>query len=1103
MPGCHKTGEHSALLTMFATNPCAVVHLGYLSGHLQRWRSGGTALGEVVYSLSLAPGESRNIAVIDLRRRQQAQRNEQTNVNETLVSNQEHSFALQEVATAVALEQQFGKTAVEAGSLVSGGSFVAAGALVGGLGGALIGTVIAPGIGTAIGAGIGAAAGVAAGGLVWAGAEALGKIESETAGNRDILATTNQRISQSTSQQSALVRSLWSTVVTEDVQEETLGVQTSNVTNYNHMHALNMEYYELLHRYNTATTTETITPILYLPYAPLSFDDRNLVAEFWHLIRLALPADLREKGDHVFVDPPPATFIPEPVPVPPASPTDLIIEGGMELELEVDWNQVSFNGAQVHVAVVVAEGDGTRSIDAAIEDPTHDRRRDRSTYRGVVSDALTVADIESARVQVHTSSGRDDEVNVRLSVLEAATSPADGLDLSGYQIGAASLDIIVVTNVRKVRERKFPWFPANTAATQHRLKVREAARVKARNEAKRKIHTTRRDRLDQWESLVLAAVCNEPYRMTRTILSTMESGRLSWLLERMLIATEGSGTPVPLHEIASTIPIGISDDSILLKMNSNVPSSASSKVREWPPKLAERSKDLKETATFDQVFLPGAGVFAEGVLGRSNAAEYVDSERYWNWQDSPIPHQAAEIQAISTAPRNSAPLGTDPTVPDSQLPLVSAPAFPAPTAINGVLAALQNGNLFRDLSGQDQLTSVLNGLTEVAGETARTAATLTGDAASDALASATEIGNTVAGLTESLISSPQASTAGAPSNPTEAANAIDAIKKGRAQGPAQGDTASDAVGLPRPGTGGGGGGGDNGAGGSGTAPPSPVASLPDFIPDDLPTGPFAPGAISQAPASLSPTFDRRGQELRSVVLDAAANGVAPDDAAVKTALDNLYTDAVLPLMLAARRNPALLNSAGLQYLKWVADSQLIGSDELRAEIEAERGDGLTILGVGLEVAIRGALSDLEAFNDLEFLRDVGKWVTDAQLLGIDDRSPFFTLQGAVDQSALRVKAVTGFALVSTNDGSGGEADIFVQGGLAIGQNEPLDEHVATVTVDATNAQVSPPSGPMAPGADFDARATRIATGPMVLKVTSTVTLVPGVDVTTTVDLAID
>ena len=61
-----------------------------------------------------------------------------------------------------------------------------------------------------------------------------------------------------------------------------------------------------------------------------------------------------------------------------------------------------------------------------------------------------------------------------------------------------------------------------------------------------------------------------------------------------------------------------------------------------------------QAASEHLVPVPTGGVFAEAVLGRSNAAEKLDATRFWNWQDSPIPLQPPEIAAISMDSRAQA-----------------------------------------------------------------------------------------------------------------------------------------------------------------------------------------------------------------------------------------------------------------------------------------------------------------------------------------------------------------------------------------------------------------------------------------------------------------
>src|SRR5690606_10243112 len=79
-------------------------YLGYLASIQQKWISAGTHLGEIVHSLALAPGESRNIAVLDWYRRQLSTRGEDTTVAEELVAEFTQTRALNEVVQTTANE---------------------------------------------------------------------------------------------------------------------------------------------------------------------------------------------------------------------------------------------------------------------------------------------------------------------------------------------------------------------------------------------------------------------------------------------------------------------------------------------------------------------------------------------------------------------------------------------------------------------------------------------------------------------------------------------------------------------------------------------------------------------------------------------------------------------------------------------------------------------------------------------------------------------------------------------------------------------------------------------------------------------------------------
>ena len=98
-----------------------------------------------------------------------------------------------------------------------------------------------------------------------------------------------------------------------------------------------------------------------------------------------------------------------------------------------------------------------------------------------------------------------------------------------------------------------------------------------------------------------------------------------------------------------------------------------------------------------EVSLPTGGVFAEAVLGRSNAAEKLDLTRFWNWQDSPIPILPPDIAPVSMGSR-AQPMDLASHGLESQAAkLPDLPRLPDPTGMQAVIQAL-TANIFRDMS---------------------------------------------------------------------------------------------------------------------------------------------------------------------------------------------------------------------------------------------------------------------------------------------------------------------------------------------------------------------------------------------------------------------
>src|SRR5262249_7557207 len=89
----------------------------------QSWFSQGLALGQLLHSVTLAPGESTRIAVVDWSRRSRAAASEEISESELLSNTMTHSRAISEVTRATATEFQSGTSHVKSeASTAQGGA---------------------------------------------------------------------------------------------------------------------------------------------------------------------------------------------------------------------------------------------------------------------------------------------------------------------------------------------------------------------------------------------------------------------------------------------------------------------------------------------------------------------------------------------------------------------------------------------------------------------------------------------------------------------------------------------------------------------------------------------------------------------------------------------------------------------------------------------------------------------------------------------------------------------------------------------------------------------------------------------------------------------
>jgi hypothetical protein len=296
----YNTGNSRiAHLFKFGLAENKVIHLGYSVAYLQEWIYLGVHLGEPQGSVNLAMGQDTQVSMVDWRRAMRALRSEDTRNTERLASALFHQRGVDEVARATAEEHQFGATSAFGANAATAGSFVAAGAVIGGVGGGISGALVGLSVdaltggatlglgtlgGAVAGSAVGSVAGAAAGSLIASGATTLGFVETDAEGSREVFATSAQRIHQRTVQNSSSIRSFWSNIVSQSVEEEQQTIRTDRITNHNRIHALNAILFEVLNGYRVNISAQSFAPVLFLPFKPFNFSPAVL-RDYWWIIR--------------------------------------------------------------------------------------------------------------------------------------------------------------------------------------------------------------------------------------------------------------------------------------------------------------------------------------------------------------------------------------------------------------------------------------------------------------------------------------------------------------------------------------------------------------------------------------------------------------------------------------------------------------------------------------------------------------------------------------------------------------------------------------------------------------------------------------------------
>jgi hypothetical protein len=763
---------------------------------VQSWFAHGVTLGNLLHSVALAPGESTRIAMLDWSRQTSASATEDITQTEQLTQATSHNRAVSEVQDAVAQEAQSGFSSTHADSSTTSGG--------GGLGLSLGPLTLG---------------GTASGSSTSSDAQSF----SASTGSRNLAASMNQKVMDSTQQAASSVRNRRASIVKEVSEQEHEAVSTRIVANYNHMHALTVQYFEVVELYRVSAHLHQVERCLFVPMKLLTFTDA-LVA---HYRGVLADAALDQRARDLLTTEYGVVRV-HPV-LPMRRPIDVF--GHLTLVASVSSSLTTVANRSPAPAVPTSAATQSPTGSGAASSPADSLAVAGAGTAPSAAASTPAADAPAATAPAAWSTDEMARAARIIAVGPARPGTSDlflpddaelvGVSFSGTALGGSAVPINAVQVRLRTGEARdlaaagpIDWSLATPVPLQDLEDVRVSSSATTRFDGQITLQLSYHGArfpltapLAAAGSAVLTEVLTigapesgaelvdhlqqNRLHYSQAVWRSLDASSIALLLSAYTFES------LPVADLIDPNPIMIAGNYMVFRMpgftrvagleerpdgaNTSAPEAA---IRtSWEAWLTTRGLVLgANVAAEELVSVPTGGVFAEAVLGRSNAAELLDATRFWNWQDSPIPLQPPEIAAIELQSRAQPTDVTPGQLGPPVLNIMNPTSLPDPTGLAPMLGALQNGNMFRDMSG----LAATVGLAQALGQATSTAATDAGKQAGANLAVAAqkdiEEKRIAAQLAMAAMGMPGGS-AGTPKNISESGALLNTAKAMDAQAP--------------------------------------------------------------------------------------------------------------------------------------------------------------------------------------------------------------------------------------------------------------------------------------------------------------------------------
>ena len=673
---------------------CDIAH-GHLLHFKQEWVADGYSMGNLLYSLPLAPGQKKQVAILDWERRETSSRTEAVVESEELQAAISRDRDINEVVRGTVSEH------------VSGGSSASMAGIGGGYGIAAIAPVGPALVGGLLGIG---------------GGMSSSDTQSWQNSSRNTSANALNQLRDRTIQSASAVRSLRSTVVQTVRQGERVTATTKSLANYNHCHAITIQYFEVLRHLLVRQRLVDVQECLFVPLLMSQFN-RDKALRWRNTLRNALPTlnfrkglDAMERIDNNYVgsDLPVGRY---------ADQTIDYVDGDLAIRFQLarprdkdddfdpgEWGWLStllpfispsqfykdYLKDQAFKDRVFIEQLGKRIAETFVQNMVFTAVRDDNSEIPLPVDATLLSDFAN-----------DQPVYVSLR-LGAALSPMRRSEIKFIKIsGKANLGpflinllpknsrVIVESGTMQYRTKYSSDFFFRNARIQNDIKLGDDVRIFTPLN-RQELRNPREE--DKELARNLLDHLNENIEGYHHVIWRLMSQERRYMLLDGFEAPNADGRSVA--SVVDNTLIGIVGNCLVMPVSRgfHLDPSYGQNVRK-PVDLLEHYQPNTPIDPM-RIALPTNGVYAEAVMGACNSCEVKEEERFWRWEESPIPDSPTAIAPLSTESRRAEPPNL--TAKDFPAPIIamqSAPAAPDPTGLAAAMQLLGTPNLFKDITG--------------------------------------------------------------------------------------------------------------------------------------------------------------------------------------------------------------------------------------------------------------------------------------------------------------------------------------------------------------------------------------------------------------------